>query len=170
MLRKFSLVFVLFLAPSLVFALPKESMVFKATKSVAANEKAIAAGIDKATDGMSFITKPIAKKRLSNSNVAFASIGFKFPGNNVSIQHDSRKPVDSPVDGGKVKWTREDGEVFTVTQKVSDTQIVQVFHADDGVKTLEYVFSDDFKTMKVNVTLDSPKLPSPLKYTLEYAQ
>lgn len=170
MVRRFCLVFALVLVPTLAFSVPKETMVFKATKSVAANEKVIAAGIEKATEGMSFITKPIAKSRLSKSNVAFASIGFKFPDNKVSIQHDARKPVDSPTDGKKVQWTREDGESFMVSQKVSDTKIVQVFHAEDGDKTLEYVFSEDFQTMKVHVQLDSPKLPSPLKYTLEYSR
>ena len=69
-----------------------------------------------------------------------------------------------------MKWTREDGEVFGVTQKVSDKEIVQVFHADEGVKTLTYKFNDDFSKMDVAITLKSPKLSGPLNYKLAYAK
>ena len=170
MTRNFLITFALVLLPALGFAVPKEPMVFKATKSADANAKVISKGIEGAIKDMSFITRPIARRKLEKSNIAFKSIGFKFPGDKVSIQHDARKTVDSPADGGKAKWTREDGETFTVSQKVSDTEILQIFYADEGVKTLKYVFSDDFKKMTVHVTLKSPKLSGPLKYKLEYAR
>ena len=170
MTRRFFLTLALLIVPGLSFAVPQEDMVFKATKSEAANQKIIEAGIEKAIDGMSFITKPIARKKLQNSNIAFKSIGFKFPGDKVSIQHDARKTVDSPRNGGNAKGTREDGETFTVSQKVGEKDIVQIFYADEGVKTLKYDFSDDYKSMKVHIKLESPKLSGPLKYTLEYAR
>lgn len=170
MTRNFLITLALLLIPTFSFAVPKQDMVFKATKSVSANEKVISKGIEAAIEDMSFITRPIARKKLEKSNIAFKSIGFKFPGDKVSIQHDARKTVDSPASGAKAKWTREDGETFTVSQKVSETEIMQIFYADEGVKTLKYVFSDDFTKMKVHVTLKSPKLSGPLKYTLEYAR
>lgn len=169
-MRKLLVVLVLVLVPAFGFAVPKKDMVFKATKSHDANAKVISKGIEAAIDGMSFITRPIARRKLEKSNIAFKTIGFKFPGNKVSIQHDARKTVDSPADGGKAKWTREDGETFTVSQKVSDTEIVQIFYADEGVKTLTYKFNDDFTKVRVQIKLDSPKLSGPLNYTLEYAQ
>lgn len=169
-MRKLLILVLMVLVPVFAFAVPKQKMVFKATKSQAANEKIVKAGIEKAIEEMSFITKPIARKKLEKSNIAFESITIDHKGSKASIQHDGRKPVESPASGAQVKWTREDGEVFDVTQKVGDNDIVQVFHADEGVKTLKYDFSDDFSKMTVHITLDSPKLSGPLKYKLDYAQ
>ena len=161
---------VLVIIPVAGFAVPNKPMTFQATKSQAQNEKVIKKGIEGAVSGMSFITRPIARSKLTKSNIAFKSIGIKIKGKTVSIQHDSRKTVDSPQDGSAVQWTREDGETFTVTQKVSDKNIVQVFKSADGKKTLKYDFNDDFSSMKVHVVLESSKLSGPVKYSLDYAQ
>lgn len=169
-MRKLFLVLIFALVPGLLFAVPKKDMTFKAVKPHDANQKVITQGIEKAIADMSFITRPIAKRKLENSNTAFKSLTFKFPGDKVSVQNDSRKPVVSPADGSKTKWTREDGETFTVSQKVGDDEIVQIFYAEDGVKTLTYKFNDDFSKVTMRVKLDSPKLPGPMTYSLNYAQ
>ena len=170
MRKLFGLLTIFVLLPGLLFAVPKEKMTFKATKGHSANEKVIAKGIQGAIEDMSFITRPIAKAKLEKSNIAFKKVTFEFPGNKISIQHDDRKPVVSPADGSKTKWTREDGEVFTVSQKMSDDSITQIFYADEGVKTLTYKFNSDFNKMTMHVKLDSPKLGAPLKYTIAYAK
>jgi hypothetical protein len=169
-MRKFFVLLILVLVPALALAVPKETATYKAVKSHGANAKLIEKGIEGAVADMSFITRPIARRKLTKSNIAFKSITLKFPGKKVSIQHDDRKPVDSKADGSKSKWTREDGEVFTVSQKVSDQEIVQIFFADEGVKTLKYVFNEDFSKMTMHVKLESPKLAAPLKYKLDYAK
>lgn len=153
--------------PSFLTAVPKEKLVYTAV-SQSKNEATIKKGIKTAISDMSFITKPIAKRKLTKSNLAFKKLTFDFPGNKVSITHDARKAVVSPASGAKAKWTREDGETFTVTQKVGEDTITQKFIAGEGVKTLTYKFSQDFSTVKVSVRLDSPKLPAPLKYTMNY--
>lgn len=169
-MRKFLFFLLLLIVPTSLGALPDKPLVYTPVASQSANEGTIEKGIEAAISDMSFITKPIARTKLKKSNLAFKKITFKKSGKKVSIQHDDRKTVDSPADGSKVKWTREDGETFTVSQKVEDTQITQVFYADEGNKTLVYKFSDDFSQVSVSVRLDSPKLPAPLKYTLKYKQ
>ena len=92
------------------------------------------------------------------------TITFKFPGDTVSVQHDSRPPIA----GAKLTWVREDGESFKVTQKISETKITQIFRGESGKKTLVYKFNKEFTTMWVSVRIDSPKLPSPVRYTMKY--
>lgn len=169
-MRKVLIALLLVLIPVFATALPQQKLVYKAAQGQGVNEKIIKKGIEGAIEGMSFITRPIARGKLTKSNIAFKTITVEQKGSKISITHDARKPVVSPADGTKVKWTREDGEVFGVTQKVSDQEIVQVFHADEGVKTLKYVFNDDFSKMDVAITLDSPKLSGPLKYKLAYTK
>ena len=161
---------VLLLVPVLAMAVPKKKMVFKATQSHKANEKIIKKGIEGAVEDMSFITRPIARKKLENSNTAFKTIDFDFKGDKIMITNDGRKPVVANADGSKTKWTREDGETFMVQHKLKDDEIEQVFHADEGVKTLRYVFNDDASKLTMHVRLDSPKLSGPLKYKLDYVR
>ena len=167
MRRSFFTLICLILIPFALVAVPKEKAEYNAT-SQAKNEKTIKDGIENAIDDMSFITRPIARKKLKKSNLAPKKLTFDFPGNKVSITHDSRKAVVSPADGSKTKWTREDGETFTISQKVEEKKITQKFFADEGNKTLIYTFNDDFSAVSVSVRLDSPKLPAPLKYKMNY--
>lgn len=169
-MRKTFLALLLVLVPSLLFAIPKEETTYKAVNPHGQNSKIIMKGIEDAIDDMSFITKPIAKRKLDNSNTAFKSLTFDVQANKISITNDSRKPVVANADGSKTKWVREDGEEFLVTHTIKDNEIEQVFYADEGVKTLRYVFNDDDSKVTMHVRLDSPKLPAPLKYKLEYAK
>jgi hypothetical protein len=147
---------------------PGSKTTYQAVHPAAKSKKIIAAGIEKAVEDMSFLTRPIARGRLEDSNIAFKTITVHVDGDKVSIQHDKRKPVVSPKDGSQITWTREDGEKFKVTQKVEKQEIIQTFAASDGKKTLRYLFGAEGKTMKVLVNVSSPKLGAPLKYGLEY--
>lgn len=155
------------LIPAGVSAVPKEDMVWK-TSGHKRNLSKIEKGIEKGIDDMNFITRPIARGKLKDANIAFKTIKIKFSGEKVSIQHDSRTAVSAPTDGSKVSWKREDGAKFKVTQKVSETKITQVFRGENGKKTLIYKFNKDFTEMWVSVRVDSPKLPEPVRYTMKY--
>ena len=72
------------------------------------------------------------------------------------------------VDGKPVTWTRGDGEKFKVTQIVKPQLIIQTFFSEDGTKKIMYKFSEDYKKVTMSVSLKSPKLSAPLKYTLTY--
>lgn len=161
------LVSLAFLIPLTLWAIPQEDMVWKSV-SHSSNKAKIKKGIEAAIDDMNFITRPIARSRLKDSNLAFRKITIKHQGSNIYVQHDNRKAIVSPANGSKIKWTREDGEVFTVTQKVSANKITQVFYAEDGKKLLVYKFNDDFSKMWVSIRVDSPKLPAPMRYTMVY--
>ncbi len=155
------------LIPVGLSAVPKEDMVWKSSGHKK-NKAKIEAGIEKAIDDMNFITRPIARSKLNKANIAFKSIKIKFVDGKVSIQQDSRTAVTSPIDGTKVKWTREDGDVFKVSQKVSETKITQIFRGESGKKTMIYKFNKDFSVMWVSVRVDSPKLPEAVIYTMKY--
>ena len=155
------------LIPAALNAVPKEDMVWKSSGQKR-NQAKIEKGIEKAIDDMNFITRPIARGKLKKANIAFKTIQIKFTGEKVSIQQGARTTIAAPVDGGKVSWTREDGDKFKVSQKVSETKITQVFQGENGKKTLVYKFNKEFTEMWVSVRVDSPKLPEPVRYTLKY--
>ena len=170
-MRKILITSLLFiLLPLVALAIPGGDMTFKAAKSDSANQKIIDKGIQSAIEDMSFITRPIAKSKLEKTNQASKQIVVKMSGKKLVVKHDDRAPVASPADGKKFKWTREDGEVFMVTQQATDDTITQVYYADDGQKKMTYKFSPDSSKMTLKVKVESPKLSDPLEYSIDYAK
>lgn len=158
------------LLPGVVSAqgIPMGTMEFKTASTYAKDKKLIETGIEGAIEDMSFITRPIARGRLKDSNLPFKAIKFKLTPKIVTIQQDNRNPATSNVDGKPTKWTRKDGEVFLLIQIVKPQFIIQTFSSEDGKKVIKYKFSKDYKKLTMDVTLSSPKLAAPLKYTLKY--
>jgi hypothetical protein len=166
-----AVVFALFvLLPSIAFAqVPEGEVTYKAAESVKALRAKIDKGIEGAVEDMSFITRPIARSRLKDSNQIFSTLQFNVKGDKIAIAQGDRGWI-TMTDGKPTKWEREDGETFTVTHSKDAHSITQKFKAEDGLKTLTYVFSKDLSKMSVSIELKSPKLGAPMKYTLQYAR
>lgn len=151
--------------------IPTGEFTYQSSQSKGQIEKKIKSGIEAAIEDMSFITRPIARGRLEDSNVPVKTVHVKLTPKKVTIQHGDRNAVTSTVDGKPVDWTRKsDGKTFKVSQIVKPQLIIQTFFSEDGKKTLKYKFSEDYKKMTMEVELTSPKLGAPLKYELNYAR
>jgi len=128
----------------------------------------VAKAIDNTVAKMNFITRPIARGRLEKTNPAYSMITLSFPGSNISVQLENRKPIVFPASGAAVKWTREDGETFDVSGRVAGSSLTQTFVAEDGKRVNVFTLSADGKTLTLNVTVTSPRLPKALNYKLVY--
>jgi uncharacterized protein (UPF0333 family) len=159
-----ALFLILFSSPAL--AQPSGKVTYSAVDAKDKSMAAIKRGIESAIDDMSFITKPIARGKLEKSNTPFETITLEVKGKSISIQHDDRKPITT--NGKAVKWKRDDGESFTVTQELDGQKIVQTYTSDDGKKVMTYNFGGDNKKLIVQVVVTSSKITGPVKYTLHY--
>lgn len=128
--------------------------------------KAINAGID----GMSFITKPIARRRLKATNDPYASVAIARSAVGIATAYDGRAWIQSPEDGTAIKWTREDGEVLDLSTAMKGDTLVQTFVADDGSRENDFTLSPDGRTLNLDVTIRSPRLPRPVRYRLVYTR
>lgn len=124
--------------------------------------------IERAVARMNFITRPIARGRLTKTNTPYQTITIGRSDGNVSIVTDARAPIISPPDGTPIKWTREDGEVFDVTTRWVEGALEQTFSAEDGQRKNVYVLGADGSRLEMRVTVTSPRLAQPLTYTLRY--
>jgi hypothetical protein len=124
-------------------------------------------GIEQATEGVPFLMKGIAEKRLSDVNPAYRRVVLSHDATSVSIQFDGRKPVRVPLQGGTA-WTREDGETFWVNATATPSQIVQTYKAKDGERTNEFTLSPSGESLLLKVSVRSPKLSKVLYYSLVY--
>lgn len=131
-------------------------------------KEALEAAIERDTEDMNFITRPIARSRLKDKNTVHQALTISLKGDNISVQRDSITPIVSPASGAAGKWTSPDGESFTLVQKRDGRKITQSFTAEDGSKTIVLTLSKDGKSLTMHVTTRSPKLPKPVVYSLSY--
>lgn len=124
--------------------------------------------IRKATSGMNFITRPIARGRLSKTNAPYGSITLSQTPSEVTVVTDGRAPIVTPASGEVIRWTREDGEVLDVNTEWQSGSLVQTFAAEDGKRVNVYTLGPDGNTLSMRVTITSPRLPEPMVYTLRY--
>lgn len=123
--------------------------------------------IERAIEDMSFVTRPIARRRLRNTNQPYRTIEVAVDGGVVAIRYDGRPAIVSPADGTPAPWTR-DGEQLMVATRFSEGALVQTFTAEDGVRQNVYTMTPDGRRLILRVTLTSPRLPAPITYQLAY--
>lgn len=129
--------------------------------------------VDKAIEatikGMNFIARPIARKRLRETNVPpYQRIVISYTQAEVSITTDQRAPIRTSPNGTPVDWTREDGEKFKVSTVWESGKLKQTFKGKDGQRVNTYSISADGKTLAMQVSVTSPRLPRPLTYKVVY--
>jgi len=124
--------------------------------------------INAAVQRMNFVTRPIARGRLNRTNQPYQRLVVDFNAQQVSITMDQRAAITTPANGTPIKWTREDGEVLDVSTEWENGVLEQTFKAEDGQRVNRYSISGDGSTLTMNVTVTSPRLPSPLTYKLVF--
>ena len=130
----------------------------------------IGEAIEAAVSGMNFITRPIARGRLTRTNEPYQRVSIRLGSDEVTVTMDDREPIVARPDGNPMKWTREDGEVLDLTTRWVDGALEQTFVAEDGQRANRFVLSPDGDRMEHHVTVTSPRLAQPLTYLLRYAR
>lgn len=126
--------------------------------------------IEQAIAKMNFITRPVARGRLTRTNEPYGSITIRQAGEEISIITDDRPPIVVRPDGNAMRWQREDGEELDLTTRWNGPRLEQTFMAEDGERRNVYSLAPDGNTLELHVTVTSPRLPAPLTYTLRYRQ
>ena len=154
-------------APASIAPLQAQSAPIQGTfVYVAQGSDDINAAIDNAVRRMNFVTRPIARGRLRKTNEVYNVIRFNNSATQVSVTIDQRAAIVSPASGAAVKWTREDGEVLDLATRWTNGALEQSFTAEDGKRVNTYTLSPDGNGLSMQVTITSPRLAAPLRYTL----
>lgn len=121
--------------------------------------------ISRTVDEMSFLTRGFAADRLREKNPVRRWLETDVSGDRIAITYgDARYETRS----GEWETVTATGEQVELLQTASENAIYQTFRAQDGEKTTVYRFSPDGRRVSLDITLTSPRLPSPLRYSLEY--
>lgn len=124
--------------------------------------------INQAIRRMNFAVRQIARPRLRRTNEPYQQVTLATTAQAVSITTDARAPISTNPTGTAIRWTREDGEVLNVSTTLEGTRLRQVFAADDGERENVWTISPDGRTLTLDVTVTSGRLPQPLTYRMVY--
>jgi len=119
----------------------------------------VATAINTAVQRMNFVTRPIARGRLTRTNQPYQRVTVDFSSSQVTVSTDNRDPIVSPANGTPIKWTREDKEVLDVSTEWENGVLEQTFKAEDGQRVNRYSVNAEGK-MIMEVTITSPRLPA----------
>jgi hypothetical protein len=127
------------------------------------------AAIDKATEDMFFAIKGLARSKLREKTPVSASLGIVFGNGNVTVTGAALPSGTSPENGTPVAMKNSDGDPMKLSHRTTpDGKLVQSFVGENGSRTTTFVLSADGKTLVTYVSIDSGKLPKPVRYTLTY--
>lgn len=121
--------------------------------------------IGRAVADMGFITRGVAADRLREKNPVRRTVETEVQGEHITITYGDATYETRSGDWQTVTAT---GEQVELLQTASGNSIFQTFRAPDGEKTTVYRFSPDGERLTLDITLTSPRLPEPLRYSLQY--
>jgi hypothetical protein len=133
------------------------------------SSESIRAAIDTTVAHMSFITRPIARSRLSKINPTPQIVRVDVGSDSISVAFDEGSPVVTPLSGDTVSWRNPlTGELDEAHGMVAADTVRQIIMAQDGDRENALIFSDDGERLQLHVTVTSHRLPRPLVYDLVF--
>ena len=133
------------------------------------SSESIKAAIDTTVRHMNFITRPIARSRLSKINPTPQRMRVDLEADTVSVAFDSGNPVVTPLNGQTVPWLNPlTGETNQAHATVSGDTVRQTIIAHDGERENALIFSEDGQRLRLHVTVTSHRLPRALVYDLMF--
>jgi hypothetical protein len=135
-----------------------------------AERKARDKAIDDVVDGMNFIVRGIARKRLKQANPIPRLVRIRRAGEDVLVIRIDKRVYRAKIGGPAVTVVGITGDELKLTHRVVDNRVVQRFEGESGgrVNTFTPLGKGDDKGMKLRVRVFSDKLPKDLVYGLSY--
>jgi len=124
--------------------------------------------IEDAVGKLNFLTRDIARERLKKLNPAYRLIAISSSPNAISVTVDNRPPLRAPANGAPVAWIGPDGGKVNASTQLAGRRLAQTFTSADGRRVNDYTLSPDGRTLTMQVTETSPRLPQPITYKQVY--
>lgn len=134
---------------------------------VGAAEEQINAAIDKTTENMSFLTRGLARSRLRSSQKPPKRIRMRLQNQMFMIQPDTLPALNLPISGAAVKY--EDRALRVALESGGGRlSLRQISENQQGKRENVYRLRDGGKSLELEVTVNSSRLPAQLQYKLQF--
>lgn len=125
--------------------------------------------VDRGIKSLFFAIRGIARSRIQSSVAIRKKLGFAFRNGTIVTSASGRADAVSPETGVAVPFKGEDGKSVKLTQSfTTDARLQQTFHGEEGGRSATFTVTPDGKTLRATYKLFSPKLSTPIVYTLTY--
>ena len=124
--------------------------------------------IEHAVGKLNFLTRDIARERLKKLNPAYREVAITSSPNEISVTVDNQPPLRTPAKGAPVAWVGPDGRKVNVSMQLEGRRLAQTFTSADGRRVNDYILSPDGRTLTMQVTETSPRLPQGISYKQVY--
>jgi hypothetical protein len=127
---------------------------------------AIDRGIAGATDAMPPLVSSIAAGQLRSRTPAPRRITIAATASQVAVTMENRTFSTAPAVTESSRTTA--GEPLEVTQRFRDEDLEQVFVTPNGTRWNTFVSCDGGASLRMDVVVQSPRLPAPMRFSLPY--
>ena len=128
----------------------------------------INAAIETAVGKLDFVRRDIARGRLEKLNPAYRKVAITSSPNEISVTVDNQPPLRAPAKGTPVAWVSPDGRNVNASMQLAGRHLAQTFTSAAGRRVNDYTLSPDGRTLTMQVTETSPRLPQPIAYKQIY--
>ena len=128
----------------------------------------INAAIETAVAKLDFVRRDIARWRLEKLNPAYRKVAIISSQNEISVTVDNQPPLRAPAKGTSVAWVSPDGRNVNASMQLAGHHLAQTFISAAGRRVNDYTLSPDGRTLTMQVTETSPRLPQPIAYKQIY--
>jgi len=133
-----------------------------------ANSADISKAIESSIADMNFVTRPVARSRLTKTNLVPQQVSIHTDANGIDLIVGKAHPPKLPSNGSAVQWLTPDGENVQVSEKQNTASLVETIQGEDGAKKNTFTLSPDGAQLFLDVLVSSAKLPKPLTYRLAF--
>jgi hypothetical protein len=124
--------------------------------------------IDRVVGKLNFLTRDIARDRLTKLNPAYREVAITSSPNEISVTVDNQPPLRAPAKGAPVAWVGPDGRKVNVSMQLEGRRLEQTFTSADGRRVNDYTLSPDGRTLTMQVKETSPRLSHSITYKQVY--
>jgi len=124
--------------------------------------------IEDAVGKLNVVTRGIARSRLKKLNPAYRHIAISSSPNEISVTLDNEPPLRTPANGAPVAWVGPDGGKVNASMQLVGRRLAQTFTSSDGRRVNNCTLGPDGRTLTIQVTETSPKLPETVTYRQIY--
>jgi hypothetical protein len=128
----------------------------------------ITEAIESVVGRLNFLTRPIARGRLRKLNPVYHQVAIASSPNELSVTVDRQSALRTPATGTTVAWVGPDGGKVNVSMRLAGGHLVQTFTSPDGHRVNDYTLNPDGRTLIMQVTETSSRLPQAVKYKQVY--
>jgi len=128
----------------------------------------IRARVETCVAGVGPLRRALVRWALLSATAPCARIGIEDEEGKLAIRCDDQKIAVAPDDGREVTFTGDDGRAMQLVHRVEDNGTVfQSFEGKHGTRINRFARRPE-GGLTVEVTIQSPQLEEPLRYSLRY--